>query len=93
MKWSQKYTFFMYLWDHKRNCLVGNVSLELDMCLYTCLGQTRGVGGRRQYKELNEKINMTSKSKKIAEQNTLNNGKCNVKHFELWGGGQRMWWV
>ena len=38
-------------------------------------------------------MNMTSKSKKIAEQNTLNNGKCNVKHFELWGGGQRWWWV
>ena len=39
------------------------------------------------------KMNMTSKSKKVAEQNILNNGKCNVKHFELWGGGQRRWWV
>lgn len=75
----------------KRNCLVGNVSLELDMCLYTCLGQRRGSGRetRRQYEELNEKIKITGTSKKVAEQNILNNGKCNVKHFELWGGGQR----
>ena len=79
----------------KRNCLVGNVSLELDMCLYTCLGQRRGSGRetRRQYEELNEKIKITGTSKKVAEQNILNNGKCNVKHFEPWGGGQRWWWM
>ena len=91
MKWSQKYTFVCIYGITKetgRKCVfrIGHVFVHVSWA-------EEGVGGRRQYKELNEKMNMTSKSKKVAEQNILNNGKCNVKHFEPWGGGQRWWWM